>query len=227
MKMKREVDALLGGLRDSDPLIRQKAAETLGLLADPETLPNLIEALSDSEPEVRQEIVRTIGSIGNPKAREALLPVVEKDPVFSVQLTAAFVLQSQGDKKVIPLLIDALEQGKPRFSVLLAYHPGLPADRAAHSRLQTLAHHEDAAVRREVAFVFGRLPKYKDGRERLGNMIQDLDEETRCNALYSLWDIRDKNLPSIANKLASHSSEATSRAGSIVRSWVQDKSKRN
>ena len=78
-KLRREIDSLLGGLRDTDPLIRQKSAESLGRIAQPEALPHLIGALTDEEPEVRQEIVRAIDVTGDPRGLEILVHVARND----------------------------------------------------------------------------------------------------------------------------------------------------
>jgi HEAT repeat protein len=219
LKRKREVDWLLTGLTDSDPLIRQKSAESLGRLADPDIFPHLSAAVEDDEPEVRQEIVRAIGVTRNPRAEGVLLKVVEEDEILSVQLTAAHVLRKMNSKALIPLLLDGIEKGKPHFSSLLAFHPGLKGSRPAQLRLTAMTVSEDPQVRRETAFVLRKLPT-KESRGALLRLTDDEDETTRIHALYSLWGLRHHGVASAAMKMQGHYSEATVRAGTIVGNWV-------
>lgn len=218
MKVRREVDALLGGLKDSDPLIRQKTAESLGRLAEPDILPHLVEALSDSEPEVRQEIVRAIGAIPLENAEDALLKVLREDEVFSVRLIAAHTLRRRGAKKAIPLLLDAIEAGKPYVGTILAYHSQLKSDRFALARLKGMVQHQSAAVRREAAFILGRLPD-RVSQASLLHLAKDVDPETQCNALYSLWSIGSPKARTMAKELSSSKSKQCQQAGTIVYSW--------
>ncbi|MFH1263368.1 MAG: HEAT repeat domain-containing protein [Pseudomonadota bacterium] len=220
-KLRRESDALLGGLKDSDPLIRQKSAESLGKLSDTSTLPHLIAALTDPEPEVRQEIVRAIGAVADPEANEALLKVLETDEAFSVRLTAAWVLRRRREKRSIPVLLDALEQRNPHVSAELAYHPLLAADRETVTRLRKLVSHEAPEVRREVAFILGRVPS-KLSSEPLANMVNDPDVETGVIALYSLWEARSARVVEASKKLSSSPHEAAAQAGSIVSAWAKN-----
>ncbi|HLG18702.1 MAG TPA: HEAT repeat domain-containing protein [Bdellovibrionota bacterium] len=227
-KLRREIDALLEGLSDPDPLIRQKAAETIGVLAEPEILPRLIAALTEAEAEVRQEIVRAIGTLRNVQVTETLLSVLARDEVLSIKLTAADALRRQGEKKLLPVLLDEMESGRPHVGVLLAFHPGLSKDRVTIGRLKTLSLHENPVVRRDVAFVAGHLsgnPGQKEGKEILRRLVHDRDDETRCNALYSLLEIGDREVESYARECAEAPSEIICRAGTIVRHWTGKKPK--
>ncbi len=219
LKLKREVDWLLTGLKDSDPLIRQKSAESLGRLGNPDTFTHLTEALRDEEPEVRQEIVRAIGATSGSRAEDVLLKAVESDEVFSVQLTAAHVLRKMNSKALIPVLLEGIEKGKPHFATLLAFHPGLKSHQAAQLHLTALALSEDPHVRRQAAFVLQKLPT-RDSRDVLLKLTDDDDEETRVHALYSLWSLHHPSVAAIAQKMQGHYSEATVRAGTIVSAWA-------
>ncbi len=220
MKRKREAMSLLDGLRDSDPLIRQKSAESLGMLAVPETLPQLIEGLRDEEPEVRQEIVRALAATGGEQAEEALLDVIEKDEVLSVQLIAAHQLQRRGSMDVISRLLDGVESGKPHFGMLVANHAGVDRDSAAKLRLKTLARHENVGVRRQVGMILGQLPS--NGQiPLLEEMTEDPDEQVQINALYALWKLHADCVKEKAAKLKTSDSEKIAQAGNIVSAWVE------
>jgi hypothetical protein len=82
-----------------------------------------------------------------------------------------------------------------------------------------LAANESVEVRREVAFVMGRLPAKISG-DLLIRMVGDSDEETRCNALYSLWDVKSKKVKDAAKALAASSSELSAQSGAIVQHWA-------
>ncbi len=220
MKHRRECDALVGGLKDSDPLIRQKSAESLGRLAEPETLAHLVDSLGDSESEVRQEIVRAIGELPNGSGTPELLKVLKDDDVQSVRLIAAYVLQMRGERAAIPLLVDLMASGHPRFPTILAHHPGLKSDRSAIKRVKELAMHEDPVVRREAAYVLGRLPKRLGTEKVLSRMlVGDADDEAKGNALYSLFEVSADAAKPAAEKMATSDAEICAQAGTVVRRW--------
>ena len=224
-KRKRELDSLLGGLKDLDSLIRLKSAESLGFFADEEVVPQLIDALEDDEPEVRQELARALSAAGSDAAKEALLNLVSHDEVFSVQLTAAYVLKRDGVKRLIPLLIDGIEQGKPHFATLLAHHPHFVKDTTAKKRLLTLVNHKNSSVRRDLAYLFGRLNS-KEVLNHLVRLLEDEDELTASNALYSLWDSGYPQLGKHALVMTKRASERCQLAGEIVGSWSKKSPKK-
>ncbi len=219
LKLQRETDALLGGLNDSDPLIRQKSAESLGRLGQAEILPHLITMLKDPEPEVRQELVRAIGSIADPRANEPLLSVLDQDEALSVRLIAGYVLQKRNEKAALPILLDMTVQGKPHVAMILAYHSSLKSDEATLNKLKELTTHESPLIRRDIAFILGRLP-LADWEDALVYLTDDFDEETRCNALYSLWDMGSKRVLDIAKNFCSYPSEFCARTGTILHHWA-------
>lgn len=222
VKRRRERDALLGGLTDLDPLIRQKSAESLGKFADPDIVDPLIARLADPEPEVRHEVVRSLGKTPGAKADDRLLDALANDESFSVRLTAAHALQNRKVKQSLGVLLDLVEQGQPHFSTLLAYHPLLAKDAVSQKRLLKMGQSAQPEVRREVAFILGRSPA-KAAEAALEKLSQDEDAQASANALYSLWDLRSKKTKKIAKQLAGHPSEIVARAAGIVHPWCDRK----
>ncbi len=222
MRIRRECDALLFGLSDRDPLIRQKAAESLGKVATADVIPELIRTLSDDHWEVRQEIVRALGAVESKAANAALLELIKRDEVASVRLTAAHMLCKKGVKEIVPLLLDAVEAGELHFGILLTFYRGFSTDRKAEKRLTTMAQSEKPNVRRDVAFLLGRFRSASTGKA-LSRLIEDDDENTRINSLYSIYHRGAKEALPFAKKLARHSSEATAQAGTIVEAWANSR----
>ena len=134
-------------------------------------------------------------------------------------MTAAHVLKRGGAKEVLPVLLEALEQGQPHFATLLAHHPLLKTDSVAQARTRSLAQSENPMVRREVAYVLGRLP-LRAVQGALPSLLKDADDETRCGALYSLWELGHPEVGTWAARFAGESSEPVARAGAIVSAWA-------
>ncbi len=67
------IPALLEALNHPAALVRENAAELLGMQADPSTVSALLEHLMDENLDVRQAILRALGSMGSDAAYEGLL----------------------------------------------------------------------------------------------------------------------------------------------------------
>lgn len=79
--------SLAARLRDSDPSVRQSAAEAIGLLGGTEVAADLAGALTDVVSDVRAEVVTALVKVGTSADGEALTPLL-KDPSSSVRRRA-------------------------------------------------------------------------------------------------------------------------------------------
>jgi len=94
------VTALEARLQDEEPVLRRRAAYTLGVLGAPDAVDSLGAALSDPQMDVRMEAVGALASIGNDAAGEALkgtLSIAASDSDF-----AGHVVDALGQMKYLP-----------------------------------------------------------------------------------------------------------------------------
>jgi HEAT repeat protein len=94
------VTALEARLQDEEPVLRRRAAYTLGMLAAADAVDSLGAALSDPKKDVRMEVVSALASIGNDAAGEALrgnLSIAASDASF-----AGHVVDALGQMKYLP-----------------------------------------------------------------------------------------------------------------------------
>ncbi len=75
---KRVVNALIGALEDSAPIVRQTSAQFLGRIGDPRSVEPLISTLKDPIDSVRRAAVEALGNIGDPRAIEPLICVLSQ-----------------------------------------------------------------------------------------------------------------------------------------------------
>lgn len=76
----RAAPALLAALSDKSPLVRQSAADSLGLLTWREAVPKLSEMLvKDSEPAVRQQAAISLSYMSDPRAGPALAEALKDE----------------------------------------------------------------------------------------------------------------------------------------------------
>lgn len=81
---------------DPDPAIRQFAAATLGRLADPATVPELVAALADEDLRVRGDAAAALGRLGAVSARDAISTLAAGDPDAWVRDQATAALAKLG-----------------------------------------------------------------------------------------------------------------------------------
>jgi len=94
------VTALEARLQDEEPVLRRRAAYTLGVLGVADAVDSLGAALSDPQKDVRMEVVSALASIGNDAAGEALrgtLSIAASDASF-----AGHVVDALGQMKYLP-----------------------------------------------------------------------------------------------------------------------------
>ncbi len=107
MREERSYADLVRGLKNSNPDIRNTAAERLGELADPRTVDPLAEALDDPDPGVRWKAAEALGRLGTPAVDPLLLALTSGD--VDVRWKAAVALGDIGDPRAIGPLAELLD----------------------------------------------------------------------------------------------------------------------
>lgn len=96
---------LFAGLRDARPAVREQAAHLLGILGDPATAPDLLNALHDASPAVRVQAAKALGRLQLPEAVPALVEALHMhDEALASQVRLALL---QLGASVIPTLLEA------------------------------------------------------------------------------------------------------------------------
>lgn len=98
-------------LHDDSMLVRRTAVEILGMSAQDELVPALLECVRDEQWQVRRAAAEALGNIGDPHAVDALVPLL-KDCYGYVGRAAADALGNIGGDAVVPELIRALQSEK-------------------------------------------------------------------------------------------------------------------
>lgn len=103
-------DALLPLLlEDSDPVVRQRAAESLARVGGSTAIEGLARAVEDPIKEVRLESVRGLRRLDPGYATPALARLVLDDTEWEVRVQAATALGRSGNPEVVPVLQKALQ----------------------------------------------------------------------------------------------------------------------
>lgn len=191
MRFKRRIENLEAGLQDADALIRQKAAEGLGVAGNYQSVMPLIEALSDEAAEVRQEAVRALGAIRDPRSVDAIIQLILKDESRAVIMSGAQSLVNIGEARGLETLVELLLRGVYEVAVQVASFPGLMKNRTAVNMLVQAMHHPNEVVRRQVAFILGDIPS-KPAVDVLIESLGDADNEVKTNSASSLGRIGSK-----------------------------------
>lgn len=100
--------------KDSDSLMRKRAAIALGRIRDKAALKPLLDSLANETPTIVISLIDALAILGEKKASENIAPLLQNtDP--SVRMHAAKALGTLGDKKLMPPLEELLEKDEHDF----------------------------------------------------------------------------------------------------------------
>ena len=166
---------LIAALGDEQAPVRLAAAETLGGMADEETVNALLGSLHDSDALMRRSAAAALGQVGS---HEAVVPLITllRDHETSVRLSAADALGNIADLRALASLIVALADDDPWVRVAAATALGkLGDDQAAPSLVRMLEADESLVVRRAALSALGSLDAYATARPALLKALTDED----------------------------------------------------
>lgn len=109
MSNKLLIERLLSDLRGDDEDKQRQAIYRLLELADPMTIPALLEALRDKHEEIRSVAAEALGVIGENDALHGLEFALLNDESDDVRVAAAKALGTIGDVTSVPALLQALK----------------------------------------------------------------------------------------------------------------------
>lgn len=119
-KREPRIRSLLDRLASRDPVVREKARESLVVLGK-RAVPSLIPLLSHREPHVRWEAAKTLCDIADPIAATALVNALD-DSEGDVRWLAAEGLAALGCDGLHPLLAALLERAQSPWLCEGAHH---------------------------------------------------------------------------------------------------------
>jgi len=102
---------LLKALGSDNAALRARAALSIGVKAEPETVEPLLAALERPEQQarVRREIYRALGRIGDPRAASVLARAAREEPREELRAEALAALGAIGAVPSMPAVLEALE----------------------------------------------------------------------------------------------------------------------
>lgn|GEM_PF-2447802 len=181
------VDVLLAALCSEDRRTRIRAALTLGEIADPRTLPALLETLRDGDIKVRRAAVMALGTLGDARGYEALIARLdEKDKELWDDIIQA--LSDSRDPRLIPLFTKMAKSRDEWKRILAVSALGQMDDpRVTQVMLYALRDRSDD-VRYAATYFYGWStgPSAADG---LVGALGDRDDKVRRNAEDQLRDM--------------------------------------
>ncbi|GET40636.1 HEAT repeat domain-containing protein [Microseira wollei] len=181
------VEKLQQALNDEDWYVREKAAEALGNIGNPQAVPALIAALKDKDSFSRTNAAEALGNIGNPQAVDALIAALNYEDWF-VRIKAGEALGKIGNPQAVDVLMSALNHEDMSVSMNAAEALGKIDNLQAVDALMLALNDEDQDVRRKAAEVLGKIGN-SQAVDALMVALNDEDQDVRTNAAEALGKI--------------------------------------
>lgn len=188
---KPAVKRLIESLTDEKPLLRNNAAQVLGVISDKTAVRALIYALKDENTDVRSSAVYALGDLGDADAVEPLIGVINTE-VEEVREAAASALGNIGDSRAVEALIKALDDDEGFMTDSMAIGSlGKIGDKRAVEPL--IAKLTDADVMTKIAVARALIDMGGEkGLTALRQFIKDREAEEGPNVEWALKKILKK-----------------------------------
>lgn len=148
-----ELDALKQQLNGENDARAEEAARKLGELADPKALDAMLDALSvGAPPKVQATLLASLSGKKDPRAVEVLVAYAKnRNPELRKKSVNAIAELPPGDKRVVPVLLEALSDSVEEVRATAATALGKRKERQAEGALVKLLQRNDQAAANALA----------------------------------------------------------------------------
>jgi len=157
-------------------------------------VPGLVDHLKDKDEVLREQIAQLLGEIGGPEAIKALQKLLENDPYYNVQRTAATALAALKAESAVDPLLEKLNHS----DALVRYYAAqvleaFPTPRVQRALLHTLLNPQEAIDVRHQATLSLASMRPLAFRDTLRQAVTSPEEslDTRLFAAYVLGSLGD------------------------------------
>ncbi len=188
---RRAFEVLLDLLGHNDASVRQAAIAAINSLGHPDMSSRAVQLLNDPDPRIRESAVRIAGYFGYAECADLL---IERclDEEESVRCAAIEHIPFLEDDRVIPTLVDAIENGVPRVRATAAGAFAQVESEAAWPSLLAALSDSDSWVRYFAVRSIGH-HGYSESLEPLAELARtDAASQVRIAAIDSLGKINER-----------------------------------
>jgi HEAT repeat protein len=204
-------------LEDQDPQVRLTAAQALGKIAAPDSVPALLRSMDDADPDVRAMSAWALGRFGEDALDEAGFELAKRldDPSPAVKEAAAQALGAVGGTQTIvgiltERLISADVETRRASVQALTW---LDSGSAYHALIKAL-NDPDARVRQGAVAALGEIVDMRSLPAIRDRLLKDPDAGVRGEAAYRLGKFGDRTIVAALRTAATRDPEAA------VRRWA-------
>ena len=203
----RVANVFIQALSDTDPEVREAAAEALGDHRVPAAVDALGDLLDDPEVDVASEAASALGQIGDDRAVAGLIGALES-PEAELRQEAAEALGRIGSETAVDGLVDALTDDDHEVRQEAAWALGRIGSPAAVDGLQAALEEPDEEVQEEIIAALSRIEDPRataaliaavnqvsgDALEELVEALGRTGSEAALEALVRLMDVEDSEI---------------------------------
>jgi len=190
------IDELIQLLNDRDDyLIRQWAANKLGILKASPAIHALENTLNDPHPEVRVVAARSLGNIRSISSISPLINVLRKDSYYMVRYEAVSALGNINSQNASDAIVEALHDPDEavREGAASALLNGVTKTDKVEQALITMLSDNNTFVRSTAASVLAKF-KCSKAIDKIIQLLSDENEFTRCRVAAALSEFEDQRV---------------------------------
>ncbi len=198
MKVKREIESLMGALSDPDVLVVKKSLQSLTLLGASDAHQAIFNLCKDESSMVQHEAVNAITELCFSQYESELIKLYQRSDRIELKLTLAKAFLQRGLDTSIHVLLKDINEHDALLSTVLSVYPH-HLERFTKDLISKLEQ-KNPKLKENILFILGAIP----GNESvIESHCFDHEPNVQTQAMYALWQQNPDRAQKVAQTIHS------------------------